>query len=88
MLFSSETILVVGPIVAATLMAAVGIYVKDMVITSIKRHLTEVLPGLFAIEFGKWRDKADSTYAPHDVVNTVQRLEDRVKVMELGRVGG
>ena len=87
-MISPEVLSILVPIAAATVMAMVGLYVKDMVIDSIEKHLTKVLPGLFAIQFATWRDKSDTLYAPHEVVNTVQRLEERVKIMELKGVGG
>ena len=84
-MLSPETLGVIIPVSAATIMAIVGLYVKDMVITSIKKHLTEVLPGLFAIEFQKYRDKTDTLYAP---LGRVEDMEQRLKAIELWRAGG
>ena len=84
-MISPEIISVLIVLGATVVMAVVGLYVKDMVITSIKKHLTEVLPGLFAIEFAHYRDKTDSLYAGHDLVD---KLETRVKVLEIWRAAG
>ena len=87
-MLSPETLSVIIPVSAATIMAIVGLYVKDMVITSIKKHLTEVLPGLFAIEFQKYRDKTDNLYAPVAISHKVDDIDTRLKAMELWRAGG
>lgn len=67
-------------IMSSGIAIGVSLYVKHVVMESIKNHLSEFLPGLFAVEFAKWQDKADIRYA---TVIEVRELRTRLDLIPL-----